>query len=110
MAMKCIGMSYDYVLILPLSILSTMGADFDGDCLNILYIPNKAFWLEARKVFSPRNMMISNNDGRLNQSMNVFKDVLININGLLRLARPNYSKAQLAAIEKVKAKWGNTKI
>jgi hypothetical protein len=77
-----------------------------GDCLNILYIPNKAFWEAAMLCFNPRNsMMISKNDGRFNNQVNVFKDILINANGIINLARDNYSKEQLDRIYAVKAKY-----
>ena len=93
---------------MPLQALTTYGADFDGDCLNILYIPNRAFWEEASKCFNPRNaMLISNNDGRFNSAMSIFKDILININGMIQLSRKHYSQSDLSKIEAVKAKWGN---
>lgn len=57
--------------------------------------------------FNPRNaMMISQNDGRFNNQVNVFKDILINANGLINLSRDNYSQEQLDKIARVKAKWG----
>jgi hypothetical protein len=106
MAMRCIGINDDYTLSMPLQILNPFAADFDGDCLNILYIPNKAFWEAAMLCFNPRNsMMISKNDGRFNNQVNVFKDILINANGIINLARDNYSKEQLDRIYAVKAKY-----
>ena len=50
-------------------------------------------------------MIISNNDGRFNNDFNIFKDVLININGLVGLSRDKYSAQQLDRIKAVKAKY-----
>ena len=52
-------------------------------------------------------MLISNNDGRFNSAMSIFKDILININGMIQLSRKHYSDSDLSKIEAVKAKWGN---
>ena len=79
---------------------------FDGDCLNALLITNKAFEDAVFKSLCPRNcMIISNNDGRFNNDFNIFKDVLININGLVGLSRDKYSAQQIDRIKAVKAKY-----
>lgn len=107
MAMRVVGISEGYVMGMPLQILSTMAADFDGDCLNIVYIPNKEFWETAMESFNPRNaMMISHNDGKFNNMVNVFKDILINANGLINLSRNTYSHDDLQSIRDIKAKYG----
>jgi len=107
-AVKCVRINDNYTMGMPLQVLETYAADFDGDCLNIMYVPNIAFWKEAIKVFSPRySLMISKNDGRFNNSVNIFKDILININGLVHLSRKYYTKERLSKIEAVKKKWGN---
>lgn len=73
-----------------------------------MYVPNREFWEEANRVFNPRNaMMIDKNDGKFSNDFNLFKDVLINLNGLIQLSRPKYSEEQLARIKAVKEKWGN---
>lgn len=107
-AVKCVKINMDYTMGLPLQVLASFAADFDGDCLNIMYVPNEAFWEEAVKVFSPRYvMMISKNDGRFNLDASPFKDTIITINGLLQLSRKYYTQQQLDKIEAVKRKWGN---
>ena len=76
---------------------------FDGDCLNILYVPNKAFWEGAMECFNPRNaMLLSRNDGKFNNALNIFKDTIINANGMINLSRKYYSKEQLEKIYKLK--------
>jgi len=50
-------------------------------------------------------MLISKNDGRFNNQVNVFKDIIINANGIINLARDNYTKEQLDRIEAIKAKY-----
>lgn len=109
MALRCIGISEgpdNYTMCMPLRILSPFAADFDGDCLTIMHIPNREFWESALECFNPRNaMLISHNDGKFNGQLNVFKDTVINANGLINISRRNYSKEQLDRIKAVKAKW-----
>lgn len=83
-----------------------LNGKFDGDCLNALLITNKEFEEAVFKSLCPRNcMLISNNDGRFNNDFNIFKDVLININGLINLSRDKYSTQQLNRINEIKAKY-----
>ena len=107
LAVKCVAINDDYTMGMPLQILSTMAADFDGDCLNIIYVPNKKFWESAMEVFNPRNaMMISRNDGTFNNDMNIFKDMIINANGLINLGREYYTIQQKQRIQALKTKYG----
>ena len=39
------------------------------------------------------------------RTFNVFKDMIINANGLINLSRDNYSREQLEAINKLKVKY-----
>ena len=88
---------------LPLQILRSMAADFDGDTLTVLLIINKAFYEEAYKVLNPRNALyISRNNGMFNNAMNHSRDVIININTLIGLARKNYTKKMLDHINDLK--------
>ena len=106
MAVQCVAINDDYTMGMPLQILATMAADFDGDCLNIIYVPNKKFWESAMEVFNPRNsMMISRNDGTFNNDMNIFKDMIINSNGLINLGRDYYSIGQKQKIQQLKEKY-----
>lgn len=69
---------------------------------------NKAFADACEQVYSPRNAFcISRNDGRLNQSINIFKDTVINLNGLLQLSSDNYTASQVDAIHKLQAKYAS---
>ena len=80
-----------------------MGADFDGDTLNILYLINKDFIEHANMVLNPRNAMyISKNDGMFNNDVNHARDTLINANSLLYLSRDRYSEEQIERIMKAK--------
>lgn len=102
--MDVVGISSTYTMAIPLQILKTMAADFDGDTLSIFLINNKAFYEECARVFNPRNALyISRNNGMFNNAMNHSRDTIININTLIDLARPNYSQEQLDKIAKIKS-------
>lgn len=104
--MFCIDMSFNYTMSLPLAVLEIMGADFDGDVLNIYYIVNEAFFRRCYQVINPRNSMnISNNDGKSNSSLLPYKDTLINSNTMLNLGRSKYSAAQLKKIKEFMNKY-----
>lgn len=95
--MYCIDVALDsFTVYVPLQILQTLGADFDGDCMNILYLINKEFVERCEKVFNPRNaLMISRNDGNFNNRVNHFKDTIVNLNSFIYLSRDGYSKEEL---------------
>lgn len=58
------------------------------------------------EVFNPRNsMMISRNDGTFNNDMNIFKDMIINANGLINLGRDYYTAEQRQKIQQLKEKY-----
>lgn len=79
---------------------------FDGDNLNILMIYNEEFRSACEKVYNPRNAFcISRNDGKMNNSINVFNDILINLNSLVGLSRDNYSQQDLDHIHYLKEKY-----
>lgn len=80
-----------------------MNITFDGDTLNILLIINKGFEEAARKVFSPKAMLISKNDGSFDNNFNLQRDELINTSTLLYLSRDKYTQAQLDMIAACKA-------
>lgn len=92
-----------YTMGMPLQSISGLGADFDGDTLNILSIINKDFQAAAEKCFNPRNAMyISKNDGYFNNAYNHQRDTLINANTLINLSREKYTPEQLEAIKAAK--------
>ena len=84
---------------ISLQVIKGLGADFDGDTLNILYIINQDFLNISETVFNPRNMYISKNDGYFSNDYSQQRDTLINVNTLLQLSRSNYSKEDLLLIE-----------
>ena len=64
---------------------------------------NKEFKEACEAVYSPRNAFcISRDDGKMNPSINVFKDILINLNSLVGIGRYKYNQNQLAKIEEFK--------
>ena len=76
--------------------------DFDGDCLNVMYITNQEFANRAMETFNPHNsMIISANDGLLNSQVNLYKDILITSNDLLGLSRDAYTDQDKAEIETI---------
>lgn len=87
----------------PLQVLKLMGADFDGDVLNIFHIINRAFFERCYVVFNPRNAMyISRVDGKMNGDVLVQRDTIINANTLIHLGRHNYTQENLNKIAMIK--------
>lgn len=102
LCMKVVGLSEGYTMAIPLEIIVLLAADFDGDCLNILYIINKDFLTRAIEIFNPRNAMcISRNDGQFNNSVNHQRDLINNINRFMRLGRKNHTKEELDKIKSI---------
>ena len=65
---------------LPLQILKTMNADFDGDILNVVSLKTEELAKSFNKAFNPKyNLFISRNNGLFNSDMNLFKDQLIGL-------------------------------
>lgn len=70
----------DYTMSLPLSILTILNADFDGDALNIYSLKTKLMIKAHVKSYDPtRNLFISRNDGLFNSEMNLIKDQIIGL-------------------------------
>jgi DNA-directed RNA polymerase beta' subunit len=65
-------------------ILKPLGADFDGDTLNIIPIMD-ARMKKAFSVFSPKRMFVDRNDGKFNDSLGLDKDMIL---GLLSALTP----------------------
>lgn len=101
--MYCVAINEDdFTMSVPLQILASLGADFDGDCMNIMYIINKDFEERASKVLNPRNaMMISRNDGKFNSAVNHFKDTYVNLNALIYTGRDAYTDADIDRIREL---------
>lgn len=99
----CIGYTDTLTMSVSLQVLKIMGADFDGDVLNIFHIINRAFFNRAYIVFNPRNAMyISRVDGKMNGDVIVQRDTIINANTLVYLGRNNYTKSNLEKIAAIK--------
>lgn len=85
---------------LPHEILKSMGADFDGDTLNITLIINDEFLLNATKLFNPRlSMQVSYNDGMFNSKMSLQTDTMICINSFAQLGINSITEEELRLIE-----------
>ena len=101
--MWCVGYTDTLTISVPLQAIKSMGADFDGDVLNVMHIINQAFLERTNIVFNPRNAMyISRIDGKLNSDLLVQRDTLINANTFIYLGRKHYSPEQLAKIKAAK--------
>ena len=69
----------DFTLGIPLSILSGLNADFDGDVLNIVAMINREINYLFRKFDPIRRMMISRDTGYLNPYFSIQKGQLIDL-------------------------------
>lgn len=100
--MFCVGFTDTFTMAVPLQPLPLLGADFDGDVLNILLIINETFYEIAYEIFNPRNAFyISRNDGNFNKDVSMQRDTLINANTLVGLGRENYSQSEIDAIRAI---------
>lgn len=96
-----IGVTKDstYSCRVPHEILKSMGADFDGDTLNIMLIINDDFLINAGKLFNPRlSMQISPNDGMFNSNMSLQTDTMICINSFTQLGIDTMTQDELDMI------------
>lgn len=64
---------HDYTMQLSNNILSGMGADFDGDVLNIIALFSREQY-ENFKMLDPMYQIISPNDGNFNRTFTITKD------------------------------------
>lgn len=94
--MFCVGFTDSYTMAVPLQILKSLAADFDGDVLNILLPINQTFIRLAWEKFNPRNVLyISRNDGYFNMDASMQRDTLINANTLARVGRDTYTQEDI---------------
>lgn len=102
----CVGMTDAYVMKLPMRILVSLNADFDGDVLNILEIINDQIFIRSSQVYNPRNsFQISRNDGRFNDDFSYNKAVIINYNSAIQCCKNVYEKSDIDNIKRIKNKW-----
>jgi DNA-directed RNA polymerase beta' subunit len=105
---RVVGCTLDYVMGMDVYTLDGLTADFDGDTLNIKMLYNEKFADECEKVYSPRNAFcISRNDGRMNPSINIFKDTVINLNALINLSKEYYTEENKSRINALQEKYKN---
>lgn len=100
--MRVTGVTPDdsYAARVPLEILKSMGADFDGDTLNVMLIVNKEFLISTAKMFNPRlTMQLSSNDGMFNEAMQLQTDTVICLNSFTQLGIDTLTEQDLADIE-----------
>ena len=101
--MFCIGYTDTLTLSVPLQVLKSLAADFDGDVLNVIHIISDSMFTYCRRVFNPRECMyISRIDGKVNGDLLPQRDTLINANTYLWLGRHNYNDKNLEKIAKIK--------
>ena len=104
--MRVRAINDDYTMSMPLQVLKGLAADFDGDTLNIVYVPNYNFVENALEIFNPRNsMMISRNTGEVSTQTLPIKDTITNANNLINLGRKWYSNEDKNAIENILRKY-----
>ena len=97
--MFVIGINDSYTMTVPLTSIISLAADFDGDCLTILYIINKAFFEAAYATLNPRNaFMISKNDGLCNMDMIHQRDIIIAMSSIINLTRDRYTQEEINKI------------
>ena len=65
---------------LPISILTALNADFDGDVLNIISLKTNELKKAFDTVFNPhKSLIIDRNTGRFNSKHSLIKDQLIGL-------------------------------
>jgi hypothetical protein len=100
--MFCVGFTNTFTMALPTQVLKSMGADFDGDVLNILLPTNQTFIRLCWEKFNPRNVLyISRNDGYFNTAASMQRDTLINSNTLARVGRDSYTQEDINAFDNI---------
>lgn len=81
--MQCVEVKRDFkdlTLSLPIAILKSLNADFDGDTLNIIAIKTKKFKKKYIKAFSPKfNFYVDRETGLFNSDFDLLKDEQIGL-------------------------------
>ena len=77
-------------------------------CLNIKLILNEEFDKACEAVYSPRNAFcLSRDDGLFNSMVCIFKDLVINTEAFIHMARKNYSAERLNRIKYLQEKYAD---
>lgn len=69
----------NFTMSLPVGVLSLLGADFDGDVINIISIKERSMAEIYENIFNPEYMFIDNNDGKFNRRLGLIKDQTIGL-------------------------------
>ena len=73
---------HDYTLSIHNNVLSLMGADYDGDVLNVIVLIDEQFKTTFSKL-SPVNMLLDNNNGAFNTAISLERDQILGLYSLL---------------------------
>lgn len=61
------------------------------------------------EIYNPRNAFcISRDDGMMNQSINIFKDTVINLNAFMNLSKEYYTEENKEKIKMLQDKYKDT--
>ena len=80
--MKIVDVKSDYsdlTMNVPVGVLSSLAGDFDGDVLNLISIKDRKMAENFERVFSPKLMMISRDNGAFNRKFSLIKDEAIGL-------------------------------
>ena len=70
----------DNTLKLPISVLKSYNADFDGDILNLrIQKVNKLKEIYIKQLSPRYNLFVSRNDGRFNNAANIYRDQVVGL-------------------------------
>lgn len=98
--MRVVKVNRNYTCSVPLEILRGLGADFDGDTLNAMWIINKNMANIAKRIFNPRYAgQISRNDGFFNSDVSPQTDTIICLNTFNSIGSKGYMDEQLQKIQ-----------
>ena len=73
----------DCTLSVPITLLSLLAGDFDGDVLNLISIKDRTTRMVFKDVFSPIHILIDPNSGRFSNRLNLERDQILGISSLL---------------------------
>ena len=85
----------DYTMSISNNILSGLGADFDGDVLNLIALFSEDQYREF-SALDPINQIISNNDGKFNRTFSVDKDSRL---AIYLMNNPNCEDVELEIVD-----------
>lgn len=85
--MKCVGINDHYACSVNSLILKLIAGDYDGDTISIFYLMNHDIIMRCMINLDPVNaMVLSKNDGKFNDDVNLQTEALITLNSFRQLA------------------------